>query len=156
MITNNSKTKSVSKRARKLFFALSIIFLIVLAVNGCSVTVEPEASSSISNETTVTFSRIQKEIFTVSCALSGCHTGANAAAGLDLSSGKAYSNLVNVQSAFDANILRVVPGNSANSFLIKRLRNTGESPSIMPPQGKLNEAAIQLVETWITNGAIND
>ena len=132
------------------------LWLIIISLVGCNVTVEPEESNTLPDNSTATFSTIQKEIFTVSCALSGCHSGADAAAGMDLSSGLAFNNLVNVPSTSNSNFVRVQPGNNANSFIIKRLKNIGESSGIMPPSGKLSENTIQLVETWINNGAKND
>ncbi len=138
------------------FFGFISIFLLIISLTGCKVTVEPEANNSLPDNSSATFSTIQKEIFNVSCAVSGCHAGANAAAGMDLSSGNAFNNLVNIPSTSNSNFVRVQPGNSANSFLVKRLRNIGESSGVMPPSGKLSENAIQLVETWINNGAKND
>jgi len=141
---------------KKKIFRISFILLLIISLTGCKVIVEPEASNSLSNNSAATFSTVQKEVFNVSCALAGCHSGANAAAEMDLSSGKAFNNLVNVPSISNTSFVRVQAGNSANSFLIKRLRNIGESSGIMPPSGKLSENAIQLVETWINNGAKND
>jgi len=138
------------------FFGISFSLLLIISLAGCKVTVEPEENTHLPDNSLATFSTIQKEIFNVSCALSGCHSSADAAPGMDLSTGKAFNNLVNVPSAGNSNFFRVQPGNSANSFLIKRLRNIGESSGIMPPSGKLSENAIQLVETWIDNGAKND
>ena len=40
-------------------------------------------------------STIQKNIFNVSCALSGCHSGSNPAANLNLEDGNSHTNLVN-------------------------------------------------------------
>jgi len=137
----------------------SALFVFVAAgflfFSGCHVTVEPEPGQ-IDTNTPVTFSRIQREIFTPHCALSGCHSGSDAQAGMNLSAGAAYTNLVSVQSSGSGSLKRVEPGNSANSFLVQRMRNIGESPSIMPPAGKLSENQIQLVEIWIANGAKND
>jgi len=141
---------------KKKIFGFSFILLLIISFTGCKVTVEPEVNNSLPDNSLATFSTIQKEVFDVSCALSGCHSGAGAAAGMDLSSGLAFNNLVNVPSTSNTNFVRIQPGNSANSFIIKRLRNIGESSGIMPPSGKLSENTIQLVETWINNGAKND
>ena len=141
---------------KKRIFGFSFILLLIISFTGCKVTVEPEVNNSLPDNSSATFSTIQKEVFNGSCALSGCHSGADAAAGMNLSSGLAFNNLVNVPSTSNTNFVRVQPGNSANSFIIKRLRNIGESSGIMPPSGKLSENAIQLVETWINNGAKND
>ncbi|MEI8258642.1 MAG: rhomboid family intramembrane serine protease [Deltaproteobacteria bacterium] len=47
---------------------------------------------------TATFTRIQNEIFTPSCALSGCHAGSAPARGMDLSVGRSYGMIVGVQA----------------------------------------------------------
>lgn len=101
-------------------------------------------------------SEIQKQIFTTNCALSGCHAGTPLQANLNLTSGNAFSNLVNVTSLLNPNFKRVVPGNSEQSFIIKMLRNTGEGTSIMPPTGKISDNLIDSIAVWIDNGAKNN
>jgi len=142
--------------SQKMIFGLYVIFFSMLSLIGCSVTTEPEETNSLPNNTSVTFTSVQKEVFDKSCALAGCHSGVDAAAGMNLSAGSAYANLINIVSVRNAIFVRVQPGNSANSFIIKMLRNTGENTRIMPPSGTLNESSIQLVENWINNGAKND
>jgi len=100
-----------------------------------------------------TFSGIQTKLFDTTCALSGCH-GSNATqANLLLTRGNSYSALVNQQGTIFPQFLRVKPGDSQNSLLIKVLK--GEL-SQMPPTGKLNDSIIDSVAMWIDNGAINN
>ncbi len=105
-----------------------------------------------------TISWIQNNVFTPKCALAGCHTGPNPQNGLDLSMGNAFANLVNVPSFCDPQIVRVVPGDSANSLLFQKLTNTqpahcGEpmpkpqnpgDPWVMLPANEL-----QAIRQWI-------
>lgn len=101
------------------------------------------------------FSDIQKNIFSQNCALSGCHTQPAPAAGMDLSQGSAYQNLVNVPSTTDSQIDRVEPGDSDNSMLIMRLEGT-VMPQ-MPLRGNpLPQQQINTIREWIDNGAENN
>ena len=52
-----------------------------------------------------------------------------------------------------ANGARIVPGNSARSLLFQRLTGTHSGPQ-MPPAGPLEESKINLIQTWIDQGAI--
>jgi hypothetical protein len=113
--------------------------------------------------TAVTLAQIQSQIFTPTCAISNCHTPTTVGrqtiapqAGLDLSAGKAYSQLVGVPSSGCAGETRVVAGNVAASLLLQKLTNT-QPPgcgSQMPKKGQsLATAQIDMVRTWICNGA---
>ena len=46
-----------------------------------------------------TFTAVQQQIFSQSCAFSGCHGGSFPAEGLDLREGMAYAEIVNVRSS---------------------------------------------------------
>jgi hypothetical protein len=107
-----------------------------------------------------TLASIQQEIFTPTCARSGCHTTAQKEGGLDLSTGNALENLVNVTpSTRDAELegwMRVVAGDPEKSFLLHKLRaglpaNMGRR---MPYDGPyLRDAEIDVIEQWIADGA---
>jgi hypothetical protein len=81
------------------------------------------------------FSEIQDEVFTPTCALSGCHTGAAAQEGLRLDEANSYGMLVDVASSQVPSILRVAPGDPDNSYLIQKL---------------------EVIRQWISDGAIDD
>ncbi len=99
-----------------------------------------------------TFTEVQNNVFQPYCV--GCHSGAQAQGGLDLSANAAFVNLVNA-SAANSSLSLVKPGQPGSSYLMKRLRATdGETP--MPPSGKLEQRLIDLVDLWIANGANND
>ena len=50
----------------------------------------------------------------------------------------------------------VVPGDPANSLLVKLIRHEGpaDDPRPMPPRGKLNDLEIATIEEWIKAGAV--
>ncbi len=105
-----------------------------------------------------TFSAVQSQIFTPSCAFSGCHGGGAPAEGLNLSSGTAYANIVNVRSSQRGNLDRIEPGNPDASYLY--LKVTGDSSISglrMPRSGQpLSQELIDLLRDWIERGAPND
>ena len=70
----------------------------------------------------------------------GCH-GGNIAP--DLRSGSSYAALTN--GGF------VIPSDAANSILYKALK--GEGVPLMPPSGAISTAKINLVKSWIDDGA---
>lgn len=100
-------------------------------------------------------SSIQTIIFNASCIE---HHGDHATeAGLDLTSGNAYSNLVNVPSVQTA-LNRVTPGDAENSYLIHKLDGrSGIVGDRMPTNGPfLTTAQIDVIEQWINDGARNN
>ena len=104
-----------------------------------------------------TFSRVQAEIFTPSCALSGCHAGPAPQQGMDLSAGKSYASIVGVK-ANESTRARIAPGDPAASYLVSK---TAGDPTIsgsrMPLGGpSLSAAAQKLLVDWVRRGAPND
>jgi len=102
------------------------------------------------------FSEIQSNVFTPDCATSGCHAGANPDAGLNLEAANSYAQLVGIASTQDAAILRVNPGNPNASYLIQKLEGTAATGGQMPPSGALDQADIDVIRQWISDGAIDD
>lgn len=100
-----------------------------------------------------TLDEIQAAVFTPLCA--GCHspTGSAAATGLHLQNADAsHASLVNIPSVANGAILRVVPNDPENSYLIHKLENTG-NVGVMPPGSMLPAATINDIRQWITDGA---
>ena len=93
--------------------------------------------------TAPTLTQLQTTIFTASCT--GCHS-AGGSAGLNLSAGSSYSNLVNVPATTLPG-LRVVPGSPSTSALVTQLANGHRNVSAA------NQA---LISSWITAGALNN
>jgi predicted small lipoprotein YifL len=101
-----------------------------------------------------TLASIQDNVFTVTCAVSGCHGGASAQFGLRLDPGFSYGNLINVPSPRDSSLIRVVPGDPDASFLIQKLDGTQTLGERMPDGGPyLTTATVNVIRKWIEDGA---
>ncbi|MBI3899437.1 MAG: hypothetical protein HY308_14260 [Gammaproteobacteria bacterium] len=90
-------------------------------------------------------------IFSSNCV--GCHSGPSPSGGMDLSADPA-AQIVNVNTQAGSSTLakRVVPGNTAQSELSRRI-NAGAYPPRMPPGGGLAAADKTTIDAWITAGA---
>src|SRR5579859_662085 len=84
---------------------------------------------------TATFSRVQNEIFTPTCAAIGCHDTLGRQQGMVLSPGRAYSNIVGVPSTEMASLQRVAPNDFANSYLYRKITGVGITGVQMPNGG---------------------
>ncbi|MGD9900726.1 MAG: hypothetical protein AB7T22_16495 [Calditrichaceae bacterium] len=98
------------------------------------------------------FSDIQEKVFSRTCAVSGCHVSVMHESGMNLSAGAAYDNLVNVVSKGNPQLKRVEPGDSQQSYLIRKLN--GSNTPVMPPSGKLSSSVIDSIAAWIDKGAL--
>jgi len=106
---------------------------------------------------TATFTRVQNEIFTPTCAALGCHDRLGRQEGQILAPGSAYSNIVNVRSNQMPSLNRVAPSDPANSYLYRKITGAGITGDRMPQGGPyLTDAQIKLVRDWIRRGAPND
>ena len=94
---------------------------------------------------------VQIQVFTGSCALSGCHNGSTFP---DLRSGQTFSTTVN-QSSNQSSLLLVEPFDPDDSYLLRKIEGTGAG-SRMPIGGSLSNSQIQLVRDWISEGALED
>ena len=109
-----------------------------------------------------TLSQIQATVFTPIC--SGCHNGSVPASGAlpgsqNLTSAtNSYTALVNVASHELPSLMRVKPGDPANSYLIQKLEGSaGISGARMPFGGPyLDQATIDQIKSWIASGAPNN
>lgn len=101
----------------------------------------------------VALSRVEKEVFTPSCAFATCHLGRSASGGLNLES-PTYAKLINVDAGARPGMKLVVPGNPEASWLYQKL--VIQSAESMPPGAPLEAERIALVRDWIASGAPND
>jgi hypothetical protein len=143
-------------RARSHRLVPLLVFAAVAAL-ACGTRKSPTEPNDDLPDPSATFSRVQAEVFTPSCALSGCHAGATPARSMDLSAGRAYGQVVGVPSAGSSR-LRVAPGDVAGSYLVSKLRGDATiTGSRMPLGGPyLSSEREQLVVDWIRRGAPND
>lgn len=105
---------------------------------------------------TTSFASDIQPIFTGSCALAGCHAAPSPKAGMDLRAGSSYANTVGVTSTGYAPAIRVVPGDPGASVLYNKITNTGVYGGRMPPTGSLSAQQIELIRSWIEDGAPNN
>ncbi len=106
-----------------------------------------------------TFSGEIAPIFARNCTTSGCHSPP-VEAGLDLSPGVAWAQLVDVASTQAPAMVRVAPGDAEASYLYRKLANThveaGGSGTLMPPGFGLANNEVEIVAAWIEAGALDD
>lgn len=101
-----------------------------------------------------TLTNVQAQVFTPSCAFSGCHGEGKGSANLSLQPGVAYAALVGVPSDGDPTQTRVVPGDADASYLVMKLEGAeGIVGDGMPDGVPLEAERIQLVRDWISEGA---
>lgn len=105
-----------------------------------------------------TLDQIQAVIFGPMCSI--CHSGTGSTSGImdmDLRDADAsHATLVNVTSAQDSNFTRVLPGQSANSYLVHKLQGVATVGGQMPPGTPLTAAQIAAIEQWINDGALRN
>jgi hypothetical protein len=103
-----------------------------------------------------TFSGAVQPILDARCATPGCHGSLAPQAGLDLTAGKSYDNLM-LPSMQNPDVPRVTPGNPTNSYLITKLTGNGLMGNQMPLGSQpLAPEELEVVRTWISYGAPND
>ena len=106
---------------------------------------------------TATFTRVQNEIFTPTCAAIGCHDALGRQEGQILTVGRSYANTVGVPSVEMPQLLRVAPNDPTNSYLYRKITGAGITGDRMPQGGPfLTDAQTKLVRDWIRRGAPND
>lgn len=149
----------MSRRARLFRLASPFLFaaLALVASIACGTRKSPTEPAADPPSPSATFSRVQAEVFTPSCALSGCHAGPSPANGMDLSAGRAYGQVVGV-AAVGSTRLRVAPGDVSASYLASKIRGDATiTGSRMPLGGPyLSSDRERLVTDWIRRGAPND
>lgn len=97
---------------------------------------------------------IQANIFSAICAVE-CHRPPNSYQELNLEAGKAYENLVDVPSVEIPSMMRVLPGDADNSYIIWKLEGRA---GIIGQRMPLNLPAlpsdqIEAIKAWINDGA---
>lgn len=108
---------------------------------------------------TVTLTQLQTNIFTPRC--SSCHNGVGTVlpGSMNLTSAAAtFASLVNVASEENPQLKRVLPGDPDNSYVINKLEGVNIGNTARMPFGGpfLDQATIDQVRTWISEGAQNN
>jgi len=136
---------------------LPFLLLLVACGNLAELPTDPGPGGGEPIDPTATFTRVQSEIFTPTCAQLGCHDPLGQQSQQVLSSGRSYTNTVNVPSVEMPSLVRVKPGDPSNSYLYRKITGAGITGDRMP-QGlpPLSDSQIKLVRDWIRRGAPND
>lgn len=138
-------------------FALASILLFVSCGKLAELPTAPGGGAGEPIDPTATFTRVQNEIFTPTCAQLGCHDTIGRQQGQILTSGRGYANTVGVASVEMPQLKRVTPGDVPNSYLYRKITGAGitgdRMPQALPP---LSSAQIKLIRDWIRRGAPND
>jgi hypothetical protein len=81
----------------------------------------------------------------------------------NLTAGHTFANIVNVASIEQPSLLRIKPNDAANSYLVKKILGAaGITGSRMPfgcgttSDPCLDQATIDMVVTWVNQGALDN
>jgi len=110
---------------------------------------------TVSSASPATLTQVQAQIFSVSCAVSGCHRGGSPPQGLNLEPGNTYEDTVNFPALEDPSLFRIQPGSPDQSYLW--LKVNGLAGTRMPlGRPKLSDDLLALLRSWIESGAPNN
>lgn len=120
-----------------------------------------ERPTEPSGSATVSFANDVQPILTANCASSGCHGTVNANPGgrpMVLTAGQAYDNMVGVFAVELTTMQRIRAGQPDASYVVHKIQGThraaGGSGELMPlGRAPLSKAQIDLIRTWVANGA---
>lgn len=137
-----------------------IVLPLVLLLAACGSVKSPtEPSEEPGGGTALSFAQIQAEVFTPSCAKSGCHDAATASGGMVLAAGRSYGEIVNQSSTERSSLDRIEPGDPERSYLVKKLRGDPDIAGARMPldrPGGLPQDQIDGIIAWVRAGAPND
>ena len=134
------------------------------------------ACGGSSMSTPATLTQVQTDVFSISCSLStSCHKGGSPFGGLNLESGSSYAQIVNKASNEVPSKMRVVAGDTMNSYLMDKVLNrnlpTGPAMGQMLPSNclcpptwaqmplnnpPLDSNQMRELSSWIAAGAMNN
>ncbi len=132
-----------------------MLLVAALSWAGCAgddSTLGPDNSDGAGTLTAATLAQV-REVFAISCAISGCHSGGEPAAGLSLE-GDFATRIVGVASGQRPDLKLVDPGNPDGSYLLIKVRGDDEIVSQqMPPSRTLPAGQVEIIRAWIASGA---
>ncbi len=159
MITNSTRSGCIQFKAALL--ASFLIWSIVLLGCAGDGTGTDDGGSTNQAASTIqpTLTSIQSEVFSATCALSGCHLGGAAPLGLQLGSEtESFNGLVDIpsQQRTDINLLRVERGDPELSYIVWKVEGRSEIVGIRMPAGlaPLTSDQVGAIRQWIQDGAL--
>ena len=143
---------AVRLRPRMLALALPILSVTALATGCTEKLVQPPPPPTVFGVP----DSIQ-EVFTVNCALSNCHAGSAPQQGMALTDARtSWLAIVDVAAnQLAGQYERIAPGDSANSYLVMKLRDDVRIQGQPMPLGgfPLDSASVMRVALWAQAGA---
>ena len=149
----------MSTPSRRALEAAALGLLTAIFLAGCGTVKSPTEPAAAAGGPAFTFTQIQQQIFTPTCAKAGCHAASTAQEGLILDAGRSYSLLVRHPAAEQSALNRVEPGSPETSYLILKLRGDPAITGLrMPEDGPpyLTQEQIDGIAGWIRAGAPNN
>jgi hypothetical protein len=126
--------------------------------NACAIGQTCSAGTCTCGTMSVSFSAAVQPILTASCATNGCHKGIMPQVGMDLTAGKSYQALVNVNAAQCTDgRKRVLPGQPSQSYVIDKMMGVDLCfGTKMPKLGAVPTQQVETIANWICAGAPNN
>jgi mono/diheme cytochrome c family protein len=128
---------------------LAVAAVVLGAVGTACVVMPPTklVSAQAQPNTAEFYTHNVRPIFDANCMR--CHGGMNHRGGLSLETRASM-----LKGGHDGAV--IVPGDAANSLLVKLIRHEGpkDDPMPMPPKSKISDADIATVTAWINAGAV--
>jgi hypothetical protein len=134
----------------KKIFYLILFTLSILTTQSCYKDVGPIDEGGEAPAEGVSFAQHIQPIFNSQCT--SCHGNSG---NLSLEAGQSYNNLVNVNASGYSGKL-VIPNDSGNSILFKKIDGSGAYGSNMPLGRSLSATQINTIQQWIDEGAQNN
>jgi hypothetical protein len=137
----------------------SLIFISLLLLTACGELKTPTGAGGPGDpiDPSATFTRVQSEIFSPTCAAIGCHDPLGQQSQMVLNASRSYAQTVNQPSVEMPSLMRVRPNDPDNSYLYRKIIGVNITGDRMPLNGPpLSAAQIKLVRDWIRRGAPND
>lgn len=120
------------------------LIVLLLAVAGCGA------------KAPATLGEIERGVFTRSCVFSACHKGASPAGGLGLDA-QTHHKLVGKAATGAPGKTLVIASDPDGSYLMEKLRSTRPAAGTrMPPTDALDADSLEMVRSWIADGAKNN
>lgn len=142
------------------FMRSCLILVVLFLLTACGELkspTDPDGGGGEPIDPTATFTRVQNEIFTPTCAVLGCHDPLGQESQMILTAGRAYGMIVDQPSVEMPNLSRIKPNDPANSYMYRKITGAGITGERMPFGGPaLSDEKIRLVRDWIRRGAPND
>jgi hypothetical protein len=146
--------------ARMKCLALGLSMFLVACGSSSSSPTDP-GNTGGTNPTIKTDPSFASDVYEIlqrrSCTSAGCH--GSGAGGLTMTTASVtYSNLVNQPAKGKTGETLVIPGDSANSYLVKKLEGASGIAGVQMPNGlpPLDTTDMTNIKNWIDQGAKNN